>query len=150
MNVGRKRKEGEGASVLECSFIGPTVEDKVQATAERRHPWRHQLRLPQPKSQCSTRAAVAATSAGVTAASATTVETAAVRKGGRSGGCGALASPPPPPPPSLPAEPPPPPPPPPLPPCCAKVLQWHGHRTPIQPTSLLSFWNFKGRCFNMF
>ncbi|CAI7825326.1 unnamed protein product [Closterium sp. NIES-53] len=40
----------------------------------------------------------------------------------------------------------------PLPPqgCCAKVLQWHGHRTPIQPTSLLSFWNFVGWCFNMF
>ncbi|CAI7855758.1 unnamed protein product, partial [Closterium sp. NIES-53] len=34
-------------------------------------------------------------------------------------------------------------------PCCAKVLQWHGHRTPIQPTSLLSFWNFVGWCFNM-
>ncbi|CAI7808619.1 unnamed protein product [Closterium sp. NIES-53] len=33
--------------------------------------------------------------------------------------------------------------------CCAKVLQWHGHRTPIQPTSLLSFWNFVGWCFNM-
>ncbi|CAI7783805.1 unnamed protein product [Closterium sp. NIES-53] len=33
--------------------------------------------------------------------------------------------------------------------CCAKVLQWHGHRTPIQPTSLLSFWNFVGWCLNM-
>ncbi|CAI7820926.1 unnamed protein product, partial [Closterium sp. NIES-53] len=35
------------------------------------------------------------------------------------------------------------------PPCCANVLQWHGHRTPIQPTSLLSFWNFLGWCLNM-
>ncbi|CAI7737566.1 unnamed protein product, partial [Closterium sp. NIES-53] len=34
-------------------------------------------------------------------------------------------------------------------PCCAKALQWHSHRTPIQPTSLLSFWNFVGWCFNM-
>ncbi|CAI7856498.1 unnamed protein product [Closterium sp. NIES-53] len=34
--------------------------------------------------------------------------------------------------------------------CCAKVLQWHGHRTPIQPTSLLSFWNFVGWCLNMY
>ncbi|CAI7749110.1 unnamed protein product, partial [Closterium sp. NIES-53] len=33
--------------------------------------------------------------------------------------------------------------------CCAKVLQWHGHRTPIRPTSLLSFWNFVGWCLNM-
>ncbi|CAI7914533.1 unnamed protein product [Closterium sp. NIES-53] len=33
--------------------------------------------------------------------------------------------------------------------CCDKVLQWHGPRTPIQPTSLLSFWNFVGWCLNM-
>ncbi|CAI7920752.1 unnamed protein product [Closterium sp. NIES-53] len=33
--------------------------------------------------------------------------------------------------------------------CCAKVLQWHRHRTPIQPTSLLSFWNFVGWYLNM-
>ncbi|CAI7863417.1 unnamed protein product, partial [Closterium sp. NIES-54] len=78
----RERVEGE-----QLCALGRKVR-QGPATAERRHPWRHQLRLPQPKSQCSTRAAVAATSAGVTAASATTVETAAVRKGGRSGGCG--------------------------------------------------------------